>query len=284
MDEDQDEPMIDVTVFKSIKKKVRSSYDLPHRKLYNVQVLDHATSTIPQVLDTLRLSGPFKVRGCVQVSDTIYAKDRKKTTSNKAMVHVKAESVVEWAHEFNPTNPMRPVFWVMSEKVCWYQIQSVHESYKCYFEPLVDVCCYLDAIIHAVFKLDIKDDLAALVPKVAEILDQSESNVKQKLSEYRDRMIDLCASDTELEKRAFYRQWIEEKAAATWNGSLKVIRDTNPIIAMPLQIPADPPLSNSHNTAAWEQRELASLDSPTVAALPKNYDIGCYVDHEEPVV
>lgn len=39
------------------------------------------------------------------------------------LINIKAESIVEWTHEFNGSKVMEPVFWVLSEDVCWYQIQ-----------------------------------------------------------------------------------------------------------------------------------------------------------------
>lgn len=158
MDRVQDAPVIDASVYRPIKKK-----PLPYRKLYNVQVLDHATGTIPQVLDTLKVAGPFQVKGWVPKQDTILSNGNithnvytcymyycfqhanKSTqwinfafgqwspgkfkgasslmTEHGELVHIKAENIVEWNHEFNPSNVMRPVFWVLSENVCWYQIQ-----------------------------------------------------------------------------------------------------------------------------------------------------------------
>ncbi|KAI8363361.1 hypothetical protein B0O80DRAFT_433535 [Mortierella sp. GBAus27b] len=88
-----------------------------------------------------------------------------KNTKEK-MIYIKSDNIIEWMHEFNPDNTMKPTFWVRSEKVCWYQIMSVHKSYEPYFEPLSNVCAYLNAISQAVFKHKAKEDIEELAPSV----------------------------------------------------------------------------------------------------------------------
>ncbi|KAG0209551.1 GDP-mannose transporter into the lumen of the Golgi [Mortierella sp. GBA30] len=76
----------------------------------------------------------------------------------------------------------------------------------------------MDTISHAVFERKIKDELSVLIPVVASILSQSEKMVKQKLSEYRDQLMDLCATDAILRKLKFYRQLAEDRTnTATCN-------------------------------------------------------------------
>jgi hypothetical protein len=43
-------------------------------------------------------------------------------STKEKMVFIKAESIVEWNHEFDPDNVMQPKFWVLSDRICWYQI------------------------------------------------------------------------------------------------------------------------------------------------------------------
>ncbi|KAF9210063.1 hypothetical protein BGZ49_006820 [Haplosporangium sp. Z 27] len=238
-----DAPVRDASVYtKPVKRK------LPYRKLYNVKVLDHATGTHPQALDTLKTSGPFQVWGWVPISETIITSGHHEgissvTTEDGELIHVKAEDVIEWTHEFNSDNMMQPVFWVLSKNVCWYQIQSFDASYKPYLEPLSKVCTYLgmshkppqsllnsrhivninrriyssiytsqDVIIHSVLDLKVKDDLSELIPKAASILDMSIEMVSQELYRHRDQLIDLCSADSDLRKLGFYQQWVDERA------------------------------------------------------------------------
>ncbi|KAF9170608.1 hypothetical protein BGX20_008743 [Mortierella sp. AD010] len=69
MDRVQVPPVRDASVYKPFKKK------LPFRKLYHVQVLDHATGSIPQTLDTLKTAGPFQVWGLVPIQETVFLRD-----------------------------------------------------------------------------------------------------------------------------------------------------------------------------------------------------------------
>ncbi|KAF9280865.1 hypothetical protein BGZ68_006987 [Mortierella alpina] len=226
MDLLQPEPLLDATVF-PVPKKVANNLDLPYRKLCLVEVLDQKCGLIPQALETLSTSGPFRIRGYVPIEETIYApgltnfdgaKGKLKNGESKAVgekfVYVQAENITEWTHEFNPNDPRNSIFWVLSRDVCWYQIQSVKDSYAPLFHPLKTVCTYLDTISHLVFEGKVKDDLSVLIPVLATILSQSESTVKQKLFENRERLTDLCASDVNLRKLKIYGQWTEERASA----------------------------------------------------------------------
>ncbi|KAI8598899.1 hypothetical protein EDD21DRAFT_417321, partial [Dissophora ornata] len=168
-----------------------------------------------RTLDNLKTLGPFQIRGQVLIQDTIYTNTIDKTKRGRKWIDIKAESIVEWSHEFNPRNLKRPVFWVLSDNVCWYQIQSYSQAYEPYYASLASVCVYLDTMTHAVFKLGIKDDLNTLVPKVASILNQPVENVQQQLNVYRDKMIDLGASDSELTSCRFYEEWVVAKAIET---------------------------------------------------------------------
>ncbi|KAF9954746.1 hypothetical protein BGZ72_004323 [Mortierella alpina] len=226
MDFLQPDPLLDATVF-PVPKKVANNLDLPYRKLCLVEVLDQKCGLIPQALETLSTSGPFKIRGYVPIEETIYAKGptnndsaagKLKNSEPRAVgekfVYVQAENITEWTHEFNPKDPRNSIFWVLSKDVCWYQIQSVKDSYAPLFHPLKTVCTYLDTISHLVFESKVKDDLGVLIPVLATILSQSESTVKQKLFENRERLTDLCASDANLRKLKVYGQWTEERASA----------------------------------------------------------------------
>ncbi|KAF9193833.1 hypothetical protein BGZ51_002156 [Haplosporangium sp. Z 767] len=205
------QPVVDAVVFKPISKEI-NSYQLPYRQLYNVEVLDCATGTIPQALDTLKTAGPFQVRGWVPLEETALPMVNYKGNEKGRLLFIKAECIVEWTHEYNHQNPMRPKFWVLSNNICWYQIQSVKDSYEPYFEPLVDVSAYLNAIIHVVTTQRVRDELDVLVPAVASLLSQPAATVREKLVLHRDRMMDLCSSDSALRKLAFYKNWIQEKA------------------------------------------------------------------------
>ncbi|KAF9575004.1 hypothetical protein EC968_004764 [Mortierella alpina] len=226
MDPLQPDPLLDASVF-PVPKKVANNLDLPYRRLCLVEVLDQRTGLIPQALETLSTSGPFKIRGYVPIEETIYAKgptnlenttEKLRNGQPKAVgekfVYVQAESITEWTHEFNPKDPRNSIFWVLSRDVCWYQIQSVKDSYAPFFHPLKTVCTYLDTISHLVFESKVKDDLSVLIPVLATILSQSESTVKQKIFENRERLTDLCASDANLRKLKVYGQWTEERASA----------------------------------------------------------------------
>ncbi|KAF9959569.1 hypothetical protein BGZ70_008804 [Mortierella alpina] len=227
MDPLQSDPLLDATVF-PMPRRVAHNLDLPYRKLYLVEVLDQKSGSIPQALETLSTSGPFKIRGYVPIEETIYAKgpaNLDNTTTEKPrngepkavgekFVYVQAENITEWTHEFNPKDPRNSIFWVLSRDVCWYQIQSVKDSYAPLFHPLKTVCTYLDTISHLVFESKVKDDLSVLIPVLATVLSQSESTVRQKLFENRERLTDLCESDANLRKLKVYGQWTEEKASA----------------------------------------------------------------------
>lgn len=63
-------PIVDRKVFRPLTRKEKRK--LPHRKLYEVEVLDEATGTIPQVLDTLSTAGPFQLQGWIPIEDTIH--------------------------------------------------------------------------------------------------------------------------------------------------------------------------------------------------------------------
>ncbi|KAK3812852.1 MAG: hypothetical protein J3Q66DRAFT_39501 [Benniella sp.] len=143
-------PIVDRKVFRPLTRKEKRK--LPHRKLYEVEVLDEATGTIPQVLDTLSTAGPFQVRGWIPIEDTIHTLGVGEISTKEKMVFIKAESITEWNHEFDPDNVMQPKFWVLSDRICWYQIMSIHKSYEPHFRPLSDVCAYLSmfdlGIIH----------------------------------------------------------------------------------------------------------------------------------------
>ncbi|KAF8978573.1 hypothetical protein BGZ46_006336 [Entomortierella lignicola] len=200
-----DAPVRDASVYtRPVKRK------LPYRKLYNVKVLDHATGTHPQALDTLKTSGPFQVWGWVPISETIITSGHHEgissvTTEDGELIHVKAEDVIEWTHEFNSDNMMQPVFWVLSEN-------SFDASYKPYLEPLSKICTYLD--------LKVKDDLSELIPKAASILDMSIEMVSQELYRHRDQLIDLCSADSDLRKLGFYQQWVDERAKNLQNATI----------------------------------------------------------------
>ncbi|KAG0305826.1 hypothetical protein BGZ98_003505 [Dissophora globulifera] len=121
---DRPRPAPDASVYPPIRKKIKSSYDLPYRKLHEATILDRDTGSVPMTLDALQTSGPFQVRGWVSAKDTIYANPKEKTTLESAgLVYIYADSVVNWIHEFNPVTPMRPTFWVLSDNVCWYKIE-----------------------------------------------------------------------------------------------------------------------------------------------------------------
>ncbi|CAO3574911.1 unnamed protein product [Mortierella alpina] len=226
MDPLQSDPLLDATVF-PVPKRVANNLDLPYRKLYLVEVLDQKSASIPQALETLSTSGPFKIRGYVPIEETIYAKgptnldgtaEKPRNGEPRAVgekfVYVQAENITEWTHEFNPKDPRNSIFWVLSRDVCWYQIQSVKDSYAPWFHPLKTVCTYLDTISHLVFEGKVKDDLTVLIPVLATVLSQSESTVRQKLFENRKRLTDLCESDANLRKLKVYGQWTEERASA----------------------------------------------------------------------
>ncbi|KAG0005948.1 hypothetical protein BGZ79_000056 [Entomortierella chlamydospora] len=222
MDRIQVPPVRDASVYKPFKKK------LPFRKLYHVQVLDHATGSIPQTLDALKTAGPFQVWGLVPIQETVFLRDDHKrissvTTEEGEFVHVKAENIIEWTHEFNINDVRHPVFWVLSENVCWYQIQTIHNSYKPYFEPLTTVY----AIIHSVEALGVVDDLALLIPSIASILGLSIEEVTQELDRHRDHLIDLCSADLNLKRSRFYRQWVDEKANQLKNDDSNVWDNQN---------------------------------------------------------
>ncbi|KAG0266874.1 hypothetical protein BG011_000489 [Mortierella polycephala] len=204
------QPVVDAVVFKPISKEI-SSYLLPYRQLYNVEVLDCATGTIPQILDTLKTAGPFQVQGWVPLEETALTMVNYKKNEKGRLVFIKAECIVEWTHEYNHQSPMRPKLWVLSNNIGWYQIQSVKDSYEPYFEPLVDVCAYLNAINHVVTTLKVRDELDIMIPEVASLLSQPVATVREKLVLHRDRMMDLCSSDSALRKLAIYKNWTQEK-------------------------------------------------------------------------
>ncbi|KAG0338212.1 hypothetical protein BG004_007308 [Podila humilis] len=207
-------PVKDSTVYPTLSKR-KNADELPYRKLYNLEIVDSKTGTEYQNLEDLQSKGPFQARGCVPVSETTYKlASAEKKQSNK-VVYIKAVSVVEWTHEFNPENVMEPVFWILSEDVCWYQVQNMHPKYEPWIRPLADICVFLDAIIHAVFTLNVKDNMSAVVAEVSKILGMSKTSVTDALSEYKQQILHLCESDKELKKMRFVKLWQKTKHDST---------------------------------------------------------------------
>ncbi|KAG0232051.1 hypothetical protein BGW42_008484 [Actinomortierella wolfii] len=184
-------PMVDESVYPTITKPIRSNLDLPFRKLYNIEILD-SSGTVHPALDRLKFDGPFMVKGWVPIEETILRR-------------------VEWTHEFNPQNIMQPIFWVNSENVCWYQVQTFSPVYTPIMAPLSDVCAYLDAIIQVIFVDKRVGGQSVVLPLAANKLRMSIEDVRKKVKQYRSKLIDLCSNDSELNHLQIYREWVAEQ-------------------------------------------------------------------------
>ncbi|KAG0029563.1 hypothetical protein BGZ81_003625 [Podila clonocystis] len=105
---------------------------------------------------------------------------------------------------------MEPVIWVLSENVCWYQVQNMHPDYDPWIRPLADVCVYLDALIHAHFTLKINDELKDLAPQLSKLLNMSTSAVWDALKEHQAQILSLCNYDKDLKRLKFVQAWTKE--------------------------------------------------------------------------
>ncbi|KAF9167397.1 hypothetical protein DFQ26_004726 [Actinomortierella ambigua] len=199
-------PMVDESVYPAITKPIRSNLDLPFRKLYNIEILDSSGTTHP-ALDRLKFNGPFVVKGWVPIEETILRRGQ----TGRNLVYVLATRIVEWTHEFNPRNIMQPIFWVYSENVCWYQVQSVSPVYTPIMAPLSDVCAYLDAIIQVIFVDKRAGDQSDILPHAANKLHMSLDTVNEKVAQYRSQLIDLCSNDSELNQLQIYKDWVAKQ-------------------------------------------------------------------------
>ncbi|KAG0097609.1 hypothetical protein BGZ93_002398 [Podila epicladia] len=203
----EDKPVLDSTIYRRLTKKPKFSDDLPYRKLYNLEILNDA-GTSYQSLENLQKKGPFQALGSVPIEDTIRSTGDRKERGR--LINIRATSIVEWTHEFNPSNVMEPVIWLLSENVCWYQVQNMHPSYDPWIRPLANVCVYLDAIIHAHFTLKINDELNDLAPQLSELLNMSTSAVWDALREHQEQILRLCNNDKELKLLKFVQAWQNE--------------------------------------------------------------------------
>ncbi|KAF9332395.1 hypothetical protein BG006_004748 [Podila minutissima] len=208
----EDKPVLDSTIYRRLAKKPKSSDDLPYRKLYNLEILNSA-GTSYQSLENLQTKGPFQARGSVPIEDTIRSTGDSKERGR--LINIRATSIVEWTHEFNPSNVMEPVIWLRSDNICWYQVQNMHPDYDPWIRPLADVCVYLDALIHAHFTLKVNDELNDLAPKLSKLLNMSISAVWDALREHQVQILGLCKNDTELKKLKFVQTWLIEKAPSS---------------------------------------------------------------------
>ncbi|KAG0315790.1 hypothetical protein BG000_005076, partial [Podila horticola] len=203
----EDKPVLDSTIYPRLTKKPKSSNELPYRKLYNLEILN-AAGTSYQSLEDLQTKGPFQAQGSVPLEDTIRSTGDGKERGR--LINIRATSIVEWTHEFNPSKVMEPVIWVLSEDVCWYQVQNMHPNYDPWIRPLADVCVYLDALIHAHFALNVNDELKDLVPQLSKLLDMSTPAVLDALKEHQVQILRLCKNDKELERLKFVQAWLKE--------------------------------------------------------------------------
>ncbi|KAF9297435.1 hypothetical protein BGZ74_009826 [Mortierella antarctica] len=208
----EDKPVLDSTIYRRLAKKPKSSDDLPYRKLYNLEILN-AAGTSYQSLENLQTKGPFQARGSVPIEDTIRSTGDSKERGR--LINIRATSIVEWTHEFNPNNVMEPVIWLRSDNICWYQVQNMHPDYDPWIRPLADVCVYLDALIHAHFTLKVNDELNDLAPKLSKLLNMSTSAVWDALREHQVQILGLCKNDKELKKLKFVQAWLKEKAPSS---------------------------------------------------------------------
>ncbi|KAF9437847.1 hypothetical protein BGZ76_010863 [Entomortierella beljakovae] len=256
----------DSTLFKLNKKK-----NPPQYKLYDVEILDHATGTIPQRLNTLNISGPFQARGRVHLPHNSNAKGTpeglKSASREENSVYIKAESIIEWTHEYNAKDPSKPVFWILSENICWYEIKTFKPSYQPFIASLCNICKYLDTIIHLVEINGVQDDLSVIIPEVASILNQSEENVEQELENNLDGITKLCSADIRLTKLIFYKQLHERMAEQGLISSNSIKgRDT----CKSGNCPSTPHLFDSEVQVPMECDDFDNADIPNT--LQENYE------------
>ncbi|KAF9581321.1 hypothetical protein BGW38_001706 [Lunasporangiospora selenospora] len=140
--------------------------DLPYRHIYELEVFDQDTGTIPKALDAISNSQPLLAKGWVPIEETAYAQDGKDLRR-----------------------------------------YSVKHSYEPYFRPLADACLYLDVLVHVVTNSPVPSyDMNSLVlPRMAVVLCQDMALIEEKLSEYHDRIISLCASDVGLSELGLHQ-------------------------------------------------------------------------------
>ncbi|KAG0050878.1 hypothetical protein BGZ89_003714 [Linnemannia elongata] len=207
MDSSSVAPLSDAKVFKEYPARHSS---LPHRKIFNVDIVDSQSGAL-QVLDSLQRSGPLHFKGWVPIEETIYASAK----DSGKFIYIFGE-IIEWIHQYDPTRPKRPIFWLKSYGVGWYKIEassrSVTTGYEQYFTPLVKVCSYLDVLVQLVVKMKIKDDLNLLIPQVAVLLSEPESMVSQMLQMHRMQLLELGASDSIIRESNFYKSWAADSA------------------------------------------------------------------------
>ncbi|KAF9322636.1 hypothetical protein BGZ91_004158 [Linnemannia elongata] len=178
MDSSSVAPLSDAKVFKEYPAR---HSQLPQRKIFNVDIVDSQSGAL-QVLDSLQRSD----------------KDSGK------FIYIFGE-IIEWTHQYDPTRPKRPIFWLKS-------YGSVTTGYEQYFTPLVKVCSYLDVLVQLVVEMKIKDDLNLLIPQVAVLLSEPESMVSQMLQMHRMQLLELGASDSIIRESNFYKSWKTDSA------------------------------------------------------------------------
>ncbi|KAG0038974.1 hypothetical protein BGZ82_010177 [Podila clonocystis] len=247
----EDKPVLDSSIYPRLTKKPKSSDDLPYRKLYNLEILN-AAGTSYQSLEHLPTKGPFQARGSVPLEDTIRSTGDRKERGR--LINIRVTSIVEWTHEFNPSKVMEPVIWVLSENVCWYQVQNMHPDYDPWIRPLADVCVYLDAIIHAHFTLEVDDELKDLAPQLSKLLNMSTSAVWDALKEHQAQILSLCNYDKELKRLKFVQAWMKEASRPSHRRS----RSVQPNDRQPT-----PASSTSTSTSTVTTVTPAPVPSPT---------------------
>ncbi|KAF9217981.1 hypothetical protein BGZ59_005752 [Podila verticillata] len=250
----EEKPVLDSTIYPRLTKKSKSTGDLPYRKLYNLEIFD-AAGTSYQGLEDLQTLGPFQARGSVPLTETIRSTGDSKERGR--LINIKAESIVEWTHEFNESKVMEPVFWILSEDVCWYQIQNMHPNYDPWIRPLADVCVYLDALIYSHFTLKVNDELKDLIPRVSKLLNMSTEAVMDALKEHQEQILRLCQPDKELKKLRFVQTWLKEMPPP----SIRRSRSVQPSSAL-VHPSATPAPSSSTSTPV-------TTPTPTPTSVPK---------------
>ncbi|KAF9981993.1 hypothetical protein BGZ65_003351, partial [Modicella reniformis] len=118
---------------------------------------------------------------------------------------------------------------------------------------------------------------------VAWILDQPPKLVKQKLEEHWDHMMELCSSDVELKKLAFYSQWAQERMARASAATMS--RPDDPVI-WTTHLPSSQPNRSStvHLDLTGRDDQVGSSSTSMYSALPRNiYDIAQHEDIHVPV-
>ncbi|KAH7058338.1 hypothetical protein BKA57DRAFT_449074 [Linnemannia elongata] len=202
MDSSTVAPLSDAKVFKEYPAR----HSPPQREIFNVDIVDSQSGAL-QVLDSLQRSGPLHFKGWVPIEETIYASAK----DSGKLIYIFGE-IIEWTHQYDPTRPKRPIFWLKSYGVGWYKIESVTTGYEQYFTPLVKVCSYLDVLVQLVVEMKIKDDLNLLIPQVAVLLSEPESMVSQMLQMHRMQLLELGASDSIIRESNFYKSWAADSA------------------------------------------------------------------------